>query len=604
MRTVLFWLTSIVMISIIGLNHASANPPLLYVDPMFGPICAGPIGPGPCGDVERFLKIQRRAASITLPVVNVHPHLGPICNGPFGNGPCQQVVWVIASRQVAEDDFNLQRAGNLCIGPYGPAPCDVLAGYFMQAQIGAEPSQRIDPRSVQVVSNPRNGSGEVTCQGNLEQMPCTLAGQSSLDRMGVLPAPSSFQVPAGVTAPSQIAAHCAKIVKVDVAAFAACTGQKVVLPANQQAVLDCAAKSLQAEEFATCAAPELGIKVSTEQRKLIGCAMKASGEEESFRSCAGDLVGGALNQDQRGMLQCAADSDNNAETFTSCAAKRVFSQEQRAVVDCAINSEDAVSFASCAASNAGIKMSDEQRILARCAMQTDGDVEELLSCTGSAVLEGNLGPNEKAVLGCAVKSGGSSSKFASCSANKLLDGKLSREQEVAIQCAAEAQGDATLAATCAGTNMFNMQLNPEQQIAVQCVVSTGGQPHAAAGCIASRLTVRELTKCLTGRVGGDGCFGDSNDLVGRSGWIARNLRQIAGGKNSVINNPDQVWGGDNSYVKNPHQILGGSNSFARNPGQFWGGKNSIFNNRSQLLPEPRPLQLGSVAGKRICLPWC
>ncbi|WP_155943682.1 hypothetical protein [Pseudomonas sp. G5(2012)] len=423
--------------------------------------------------------------------------------------------------------------------------------------------------------------------------------------MGVLPAPGSFVLPAGVSDPVQIAAECARQVKVDVAAFAVCNGQKIVLPANQQALLDCAARSRETSKFAACAAPNLGIKISSEQRKLIGCAMEASGDEDSFRSCAGDLLGdGALNRDQRAMLRCAANSDDDAEAFTSCAAERVLSQEQKAVVDCAIESNDAVSFAGCAASNAGITMSDEQRILARCAMQADGDTDELLTCTGSAALGNSLGSNEQAVLDCAVNSGGSNSKFASCSADKLLGGKLSREQEVAIQCAAEAQGDATTAAMCAGANMFKMQLNPEQQIAVQCIVSTGGQPYAAAGCMASRLTVRELTKCLTDGFGGDGCFGDSNDLVGRNGWVARNLGQIAGGPNSVINNPDQVWGGDNSFVRNPHQILGGSNSFVRNPGQFWGGSNSIFNNPSQLLPQPRPVQIGSVAGKRICLPWC
>jgi hypothetical protein len=74
---------------------------------------------------------------------------------------------------------------------------------------------------------------------------------------------------------------------------------------------------------------------------------------------------------------------------------------------------------------------------------------------------------------------------------------MSREQRIAVECAAQSQGDMTSMATCAGANMFNAQLNPEQQIAVQCVVSTGGQPYAAAGCMASRLTIRELTKCMT-----------------------------------------------------------------------------------------------------------
>lgn len=90
-----------------------------------------------------------------------------------------------------------------------------------------------------------------------------------------------------------------------------------------------------------------------------------------------------------------------------------------------------------------------------------------------------------------------------------------------------------------------MNLNPEQQITVQCVVSTGGQPYAAAGCIATRLIALELVKCATEGFGGDGCFGDSNDLVGKDGWVGRTIGQVAGGPNSVINDPDQIWGGSN-----------------------------------------------------------
>jgi hypothetical protein len=77
-------------------------------------------------------------------------------------------------------------------------------------------------------------------------------------------------------------------------------------------------------------------------------------------------------------------------------------------------------------------------------------------------------------------------------------------------------------------------LSEEQQIAVTCVVQSGGQPYAAAACAAIRLTVRELGKCLANGVGGDGCFGDSNDLVGRDGWTARTLRNAEG---DVIHGP-------------------------------------------------------------------
>jgi hypothetical protein len=31
----------------------------------------------------------------------------------------------------------------------------------------------------------------------------------------------------------------------------------------------------------------------------------------------------------------------------------------------------------------------------------------------------------------------------------------------------------------------------------------------------------------------------------------------------------------------------------------------VFNNPSQLLPQaPPPVQVGTIGGKRICLPWC
>ena len=149
---------------------------------------------------------------------------------------------------------------------------------------------------------------------------------------------------------------------------------------------------------------------------------------------------------------------------------------------------------------------------------------------------------------------------------------------------------------------MDLKLNPEQQIAVQCVVSTGGQPYAAAACIATRLTARELTKCFTEGIGGHGCFGNTNDLIGMNGWTARTLAQISGGPISVINNPAQIWGGSNSFMRNPAQVFGGDNSFVQNPGQIFGRNNSVFHNPSQLAPQP--LQAGKIGKTRICIPWC
>jgi hypothetical protein len=477
--------------------------------------------------------------------------------------------------------------------------------YLLQTQKGGIPSQTANLRNIKVVA-PGAGTIGPLCDGPLGQMPCTMVAQAGLDQLGgAIPSQGTFGLPPGITSSAQLARECAQRAGIDVAAFAGCAGQQVILPINQQAVLDCAVSSQDAPTFANCAAPKLGIALSDDQRVIAGCAMSSKGQANQFAACAGGkYLQQALTPDEKAILNCAANANSDAGAFASCSADRFLSRTEKAVVNCAVSNSDINSFALCAASDTGVKMSDDQRILAKCALQSKGDAGNFAGCAGSAFLGKNLSPDQQAVLNCAAKSGGDTSQFAACSASNLFGAHLSREQQVAVQCAAQSQGDPTGFATCAGANMFNLQLNPEQQIAVQCVVSTGGQPYAAAGCIASRLTARELTKCLTDGFGGRGCFGDNNDLVGKNGWVRRTMGQIAGGPNSVFNNPGQIWGGDNSFVRNPSQIFGGSNSFVRNPSQVWGGPNSVFNNPGQLLQDPRPVQLGTVGGKRICLPWC
>ncbi|AIV53553.1 hypothetical protein Y603_4983 [Burkholderia pseudomallei MSHR1153] len=598
--------------SVVSAQIGPAEPPVLYVHPIFGPICAGPLGPGPCQDVRRFIQIQWVAAQLNLPVINIDPMLGPICASPLGPGPCAQLKMFFAMRQVAEQEFQLRQISNApgsgatCIGPLGPAPCDAVRGYMMGATVGVDPSQAPNARQVNVVSNLGGTGVGALCDGPIGKIPCTLVGQISLDRIGgSTPSQSSFGLPPGIANVQQLAAECAKRVGVDVGAFAGCTGQQVVLPKNQQDVLNCAIQNTTAAGFGACAAPKLGLALSNDQLQLVRCAMTGDGSENAFKSCiGGTLANRMINGDARALLDCAQSANGQSVTFASCASRRLLSESQRAILDCAVSAQDATSFSLCASPNVGVKLSDDQRVVAQCAMRTKGDPDAFAQCAGSAFLGKNLGPKEQAVLGCAASASGDMTKFASCSAGPLLGNNLSREQQVAIQCAAESHGDAGGWAACAGANMFNLQLNPEQQIAVQCVVQTGGQPYAAAGCMASRLTMRELSKCLTDGVGGDGCFGDSNDLVGRNGWVARTMGQITGGPNSVISNPNQIWGGDNSFVRNPGQIFGGDNSFVRNPGQIFGGSNSVFHNPGQLLPQPRPMQIGSVGGKRICLPWC
>jgi hypothetical protein len=80
-------------------------------DPRFGSICAGPLGPGPCADVARFLAMQQRFPSpdVILPPpllvpglpplqqIGFAPGIGPICAGPLGPGPCAAVQQYLMS---------------------------------------------------------------------------------------------------------------------------------------------------------------------------------------------------------------------------------------------------------------------------------------------------------------------------------------------------------------------------------------------------------------------------------------------------------------------------------------------------------------------------
>lgn len=579
-------------------------PPQIGIHPVFGPWCAGPIGPGPCADVHRFLLVQHVANYIQVPFYGMYGTM-PICNGPLGPGPCRDIQVFLAVRQLAQEQIHVPQwhGGSLCLGPMGPAPCDVVRDYLMlvQSSIGLVP-QELNLRKPHVVTE-EGPHGEAMCQGPAKVVPCIMLAQMGLDRLGGTPPPMSpIGIPPGE--PQKVAHACAKKAGLDVGAFSACAGGRIILTQRQQQVLDCAVAAKNTQMFASCAAERFGIGLSDEQKRLATCAIRAKGVEDAFRSCRGsDYLARALSEDERTILSCAAKFQDVAK-FGECASTRFMRRTEKAIVECALKSDSANDFAACAAPNVGVKMSNEQRVLAKCALQSKGNEASFTSCSSVALLENALGPENAKVLDCAANAAGDTAKFAMCSANSVFGERLSNEQRIAVQCAAQSQGDPTGFATCAGANFLGMQLNPEQQIAVQCVVSTGGAPPAAAGCIASRLVARELTKCLTDGVGGKGCFGDNNDLVGKNGFVGRTLSQIAGGPNSLINKPDQVWGGDNSFVRNPGQIWGGPNSFVQNPSQIWGGPNSVFNNPSQILPTAKPVQIGSVAGKRICLPWC
>jgi hypothetical protein len=118
-------------------------------------------------------------------------------------------------------------------------------------------------------------------------------------------------------------------------------------------------------------------------------------------------------------------------------------------------------------------------------------------------------------------------------------------------------------------------MNEEWRIAAECAVQTGGNPGLFAGCTAGRLTLKELTQCISG----GSCFGPDNTIVkaytdalhdllqgpGTGNEFRKalgKLREASGGANSVINNPGQLLGGEGSDVRQfVERPLGGEQSF-------------------------------------------
>ena len=340
-------------------------------DPRFGPICAGPLGPGPCRDVERYIAMQR---GLPPPGVLLPPPLPDAVPSPFQAGmpPLQQIGFVPG-------------VGPICAGPLGPGPCAAVQQYLLSMANNAPQLPVVTPQDLRVVKN-LAGVGPV-CQGPTGSVPCSQLQQQRLDSFsGSLPAQASFGVSPGLGA-VQLARECAAKVGLDTTLFAACTGRQVVLPTKLHKVIDCAVESEETEDFASCAAGSFGIKLSDDQQTVASCAIDSSGDEDDFINCAGvAFLDKNLNRDQRKVLECAANADGNSQAFTKCASSAL-----------------------------GGHLSQDQRTAVNCAVESKGDKDDFIACAGSALLDQKLNRDQRKVLECAANSDGDSGKFVGLS---------------------------------------------------------------------------------------------------------------------------------------------------------------------------------------------
>jgi hypothetical protein len=201
---------------------------ILWVDPIAGPICAGPMGPGPCARVQQFLQRQgRNSTPLRLPPlqqIGFDPAFGPICAGPLGPGPCDAVARYmqqqfgqappIVNVNVPDPPLvgNDPIAGPICAGPLGPGPCIAVKAYLARLSGGFQATLP-DITSVRVKRSDVPGV-EAMCEGAAGKQPCSILQQEIVDSgrgatVGPLP---------GLEALSAVekARECAKEVGLDV----------------------------------------------------------------------------------------------------------------------------------------------------------------------------------------------------------------------------------------------------------------------------------------------------------------------------------------------------------------------------------------------------
>jgi hypothetical protein len=161
------------------------------------------------------------------------------------------------------------------------------------------------------------------------------------------------------------------------------------------------------------------------------------------------------------------------------------------------------------------------------------DAQKVYNCVQSRGSAGSLIANctngivdqkSQQAIDCVSKAGGDRTALAACAASALLPGEGGR----LAACAAASQG-ATSFAICA----VSPSINEEWRIAAECAATSGGEPISFAGCTGGRLTVRELTKCIGGKIGED-CFGPNNTIRKYYENLFNDLTHGPGPNNEIV----------------------------------------------------------------------
>ncbi|SPO69489.1 hypothetical protein [Pseudomonas sp. JV241A] len=159
---------------------------------------------------------------------------------------------------------------------------------------------------------------------------------------------------------------------------------------------------------------------------------------------------------------------------------------------------------------------------ARCIATSKSDAQRLACLNDSIPMD----PTAKKSLACVIAANGDTQATAKCAIGEIIPGDLGK----ALSCGTTSTGAVDFALCVAGP-----QMNAELRMAAECAASSGGEPISFASCTAGRLTVAELTKCMSGQIGQEGgCFGPNNTIVKTLNNAIHDLTHGLGDGNDLV----------------------------------------------------------------------
>lgn len=253
---------------------------------------------------------------------------------------------------------------------------------------------------------------------------------------------------------------------------------------------------------------------ATRVARSVSC-IRAASRDEDFAKC---LVKAFPNRNLAlETVLCAQQSAEDMTKLAACAAKQM-GGTGGAVAVC-LASQPAISRDPLQCLSAADPRLAEAQKLYTCVQKVGDPAGLIESCS-----QGLLDNKTRQAAACVARSSGDRAALAACAGQAILPGEAGR----LVGCAASSQGAASFAICAAAPS-----INEEWRIAAECAVSTGGEPISFASCSGGRLTIRELGKCLTGKVGTD-CFGPDNTIIKFYTGMWNDLTKGPGPNNEVV----------------------------------------------------------------------